>query len=146
MWDIHYDGEDRRWHPGLFNGQAHEFRQTGGVTTPQFLMLSFVPDGTGRVLIRRSKTDQAVEGNTANLSRETVRHLSVWLERAHIKEGALFRRLVGRQLIGERLNVVAVAQAIARVVAFIGIPPTEPSQISGHRVRVGARRTYLLST
>jgi hypothetical protein len=34
---------------------------------------TFLPDGTGRVLIRRSKTDQAGEGNTAYLARETVR-------------------------------------------------------------------------
>jgi hypothetical protein len=33
---------------------------------------TFLPDGTGRVLIRRSKTDQAGEGNTAYLARETV--------------------------------------------------------------------------
>jgi hypothetical protein len=34
---------------------------------------TFLPDGTGRVLIRRSKTDQAGEGYTAYLARETVR-------------------------------------------------------------------------
>ena len=67
--------------------------------------LMVLPDGTGRMLIRRSKNDQAREGNTAYLSRETVRLLTVWLERALIKEGALFRRLVGRHKIGERLHV-----------------------------------------
>src|ERR1700730_10791982 len=40
---------------------------------------AFLPDGTGRVLIRRSKTDQAGEGNTAYLARETVRLLHVLL-------------------------------------------------------------------
>ena len=40
VWGIQYDREDKRSHPGLFNGQAREFGQTGGVTTPQFLMLS----------------------------------------------------------------------------------------------------------
>ncbi len=36
--------------------------------------LSFLGDGTGRLLIRRSKTDQAGEGHIAYLSRQTVRH------------------------------------------------------------------------
>jgi integrase len=105
--------------------------------------LMFLPDGTGRVLIRRSKTDQAGEGNTAYLSRETVRHLSVWLERACIKEGAMFRRLVGRHQIGERLNVDAVAQAFKRVALFIGMTPIEVEQISGHSIRVGATQDLL---
>jgi hypothetical protein len=66
------------------------------------------PDGTGRVLIRRSKTDQAGEGNRAYLARETVCLLLIWLERAKITAGAVFRRLVGRSQIGERLNVDAI--------------------------------------
>jgi site-specific recombinase XerC len=53
-------------------------------------------DGTGRALIRRSKTDQAGEGNTAYLSRTTVRYLKLWLDAAGIKEGAVFRRVIGR--------------------------------------------------
>src|SRR5579862_7790959 len=36
-------------------------------------------DGTGRALIRRSKTDQAGEGNAAYLSRTTVRYVKLWL-------------------------------------------------------------------
>jgi site-specific recombinase XerD len=36
-----------------------------------------LPDGTGLVLIRRSKTDQAEEGNTAYLSLTTVRYLQL---------------------------------------------------------------------
>jgi integrase/recombinase XerD len=64
---------------------------------------TFLPDGTGRVLIRRSKTDQSGEGNTAYLAKDTVRMLRIWIEAAAIKEGAVFRRLVGRSRIGERL-------------------------------------------
>jgi integrase len=35
--------------------------------------LTFYPDGTGRALIRRSKTDQTGEGSSAYLTRDTVR-------------------------------------------------------------------------
>jgi integrase len=77
----------------------------------------FLPDGTGRVLIRRSETDQAGEGNTTYLARETVRLLQVWLDAAHIVEGAVFRRLVGRGRIGERLEVNSIAEIFKRVAA-----------------------------
>src|ERR1700681_1108483 len=58
------------------------------------------PDGTGQALIRRGKTDAEGEGRVAYLSRETVRWLKMWLERAEISEGAAFRRLIGKDQIG----------------------------------------------
>jgi integrase len=104
---------------------------------------TFWPDGTGRVLIRRSKTDQAGEGNTAYLARETVRLVHVWLDAAHIEEGAVFRRLVGRGRVGERLEVNSVAVIFKRVAAFVGMEPKDVSQVSGHSVRVGATQDLL---
>jgi integrase len=84
-----------------------------------------------------------MRANRAYLSRETIRHLSTWLEGARIKEGAISRRHVGRHQIGERLNVDAIAQAPNRVAAFIGMPPNEVDQISGHSIRVGATQDLL---
>lgn len=113
----------------------------------------FLPDGTGRALIRRSKTDQAGEGNTAYLSRTTVRYLKLWLEAADIKEGAVFRRVIGRGTaednpdgrgrIGGRLSVDAVAQAFKRVADWIDMPEEEVAQVSGHSIRVGATQDLL---
>jgi integrase len=56
----------------------------------------FWPNGTGQALIRRGKTDGEGQGRVDYLSRETVRWLRIWLEHAKITEGAVFRRLVGR--------------------------------------------------
>jgi integrase len=98
---------------------------------------TFLPDGTGRVLIRRSKTDQAGEGDTAYLARETVRLLQTWLAAAHITKEAVFRRLVGRGRIGKRLEVNSVAEIFKRVAAFVGTEPKDVAQVSGHSVRVG---------
>src|ERR1700723_2484192 len=58
--------------------------------------IDFHPNGTGQALIRRCKTDATGQGRMAYLSRETVKWLKVWLERAGITEGAVFRPLVGR--------------------------------------------------
>src|ERR1700736_5538650 len=59
------------------------------------------PDGTGQALIRRGKTDAEGQGRVAYLSRETVRWLKVWLENAGITEGPVFRRLIGKDQVGE---------------------------------------------
>jgi integrase len=113
----------------------------------------FLTDGTGRALIRRAKTDQVGEGNTAYLSRTTVRHLKLWLDAAEITEGAVFRRLIGRGTakdlpagrgrISERLSVDAIAQAFKRVAKWIKLPDEEVAQVSGHSIRVGATQDLL---
>src|ERR1019366_9034828 len=66
--------------------------------------LDFHPDGTGLAIIRRGKTDSEGQGRVAYLSRETVRWLKIWLEQAQIREGAIFRRLIGQNQIGGPLN------------------------------------------
>ena len=110
-------------------------------------------DGTGRALIRRSKTDQVGEGNTAYLSRATVRYLKLWLDAAEITEGAVFRRVIGRGTakylpagrgrIAERLSVDGIAQAFKRVAKWIKMPAAEVAQVSGHSIRVGATQDLL---
>jgi integrase len=103
----------------------------------------FLPDGTGRALIRRSKTDQAGEGNTSYLPRETVRWLKIWIAAAGIREGAVFRRLIGRARIGDRLHVDSVAETFKRVARWAGITPEEVEGVSGHSIRVGATQDLL---
>jgi len=100
--------------------------------------IEFWPNGTGQALIRRGKTDSEGQGRVAYLSRETVRWLTVWLEHAKIKEGPIFRRLVGRGLIGGPLNPGSIAPIFKRVAQWIGIPQRFVEEISGHSTRVGA--------
>jgi integrase len=105
--------------------------------------LTFAKDGTGTTLIRRSKTDQEGEGATAYLSRETVRHLRRWLKAAKLTEGAVFHRLVGRNVVGPRLHVDMVADIFKRVGRWIGLSEEEVAAISGHSIRVGATQDLL---
>ncbi len=110
-------------------------------------------DGTGRLLIRRSKTDQAGEGHVAYLSRQTVGFLRVWLKAAAIKEGPVFRRIIGRGTatydkkgkgrIGGRLSPEAVSRAFKAVARFLNLPAEDVDGISGHSVRVGATQDLL---
>jgi integrase len=96
------------------------------------------PDGTGQVLIRRGKTDAEGQGRLAYLSRETVRWLKIWLERAEISQGAVFRRLIGNVQIGGALNSGSIAAIFKRVAQWIGIPERFVDHVSGHSTRVGA--------
>jgi integrase len=105
--------------------------------------LTFAKDGTGTALIRRSKTDQAGEGTQAYLARETVKHLKRWLNAGNITEGAVFRRLVGRNRVGPRLHADMVADIFKRVGRWIELPQEEVSAISGHSIRVGATHDLL---
>jgi integrase len=105
--------------------------------------LTFAKDGTGTALIGRSKTDQAGEGAQAYLSRETVRHLQQWMKAANVTEGAVFRRLVGRNVVGPRLHADMVSDIFKRVGRWIKLPEGEVAEISGHSIRVGATQDLL---
>jgi integrase len=115
--------------------------------------LNFLGDGTGRLLIRRSKTDQAGEGHIAYLSRQTVGFLKAWLKAAGIKEGPVFRRIIGRGTvtydrkgkgrIDGRLSPEAVARAFKAVARFLKLPAEDVEGVSGHSVRVGATQDLL---
>jgi integrase len=100
--------------------------------------LDFHPDGTGQALIRRGKTDAEGQGRLAYLSRETVRWLKVWMEHAKISDGAVFRRLIGRDQIGGPLNSGSISPIFKRVAQWIGMPERFVDQVSGHSTRVGA--------
>jgi integrase len=57
--------------------------------------ISEAGDGSGSILIRRSKTDTTGEGATAYLSPLTMRLVKEWITQAEIREGAIFVRVLG---------------------------------------------------
>jgi integrase len=100
--------------------------------------IEFWPNGTGQALIRRGKTDAEGQGRVAYLSRETVKWLKIWLEHAEIAEGPIFRRLIGRDEIGDALHPGSIAPIFKRVARWIGMPARFVAEVSGHSTRVGA--------
>ena len=117
-------------------------------------------DGSGRALIRRSKTDQTGEGHTAYLAPVTVRYLKEWLELAQITKGAVFCRLIGTgfppkkparpgrepklrtipERIGARLSPAAVANIFKSVAKHIKMAQDDIHGVSGHSPSGSARR------
>jgi integrase len=100
-------------------------------------------DGSGSVLIRRSKTDTAGEGATAYLSPLTMRLVAAWLEASQLKSGPIFARVIGSNGIGEALSAQIVTAVFRKVGQWIGLPREEWERISGHSARVGAAQDLL---
>jgi integrase/recombinase XerD len=69
---------------------------------------------------------------------ETVKWLRIWLEHAGISEGPIFRRLIGRDQIGDALHSGSIAPIFKRVAQWIGMPARFVAEVSGHSTRVGA--------
>jgi integrase len=96
--------------------------------------IAFAEDGTGTVLIQRSKSDQEAAGQVRFLARDTVGHLRAWLEVSGITEGLLFRSITRHGKLGEALHpngIPAIWRGMAQAAGL------EPNGVSGHSCRVG---------
>jgi hypothetical protein len=67
-----------------------------------------------------------------------VRRLKVWLEHLRIRDGAVFRRLIGKDQIGGPLNPGSIAPILKRVAQRIEMPERFVGGVSGYSTRVGA--------
>jgi integrase len=100
-------------------------------------------DGSGSILIRRSKTDTTGEGATAYLSPLTMRLLKEWITQAGIKAGAIFVRVNGAAGVGDPLTAQNVSAVLRKVGQWIGLEREEWEKLSGHSARVGAAQDLL---
>jgi integrase len=100
-------------------------------------------DGSGSILIRRSKTDTAGEGALAYLSPMTMRLAAAWLQASKLKSGPLFTRIVGHDGSGKPLTAQIVTAVLRKVGQRIGLPEEQFRTISGHSARVGAAQDLL---
>jgi integrase len=94
-------------------------------------------DGSGTVLVRRSKADQEGEGAIKYLAPDTMAHVEAWLTVAGLESGPLFRPLtksgkVGASALGDR----DVARVFGNLAAAAGLKLSRLP--SGHSTRVGA--------
>jgi integrase len=102
-----------------------------------------VADGSGAILIRRSKTDTAGEGAMAYLSPLTIRLVSAWLQKSGLKVGPMFVRVRGSAGVSESLTAQNVMAILRKVGQWIGLDKKEWERISGHSARVGAAQDLL---
>jgi integrase/recombinase XerD len=95
-------------------------------------------DGSGTILVRKSKTDKFGDGRLAYLSAEALTHLQSWLDVAHLETGPIFRRIHRTQLMRDALHPYSVARILKNVARDAGLDKNLIAKLSGHSMRVGA--------
>ena len=77
--------------------------------------VSFLPNGTAEILVRRSKTDQYARGDVAHLGAVATKRLRSWIKATGIDRGPLFRPVNRSGSVSERrLGPDSVRAAIKR--------------------------------
>ena len=94
--------------------------------------------GDGSLLVRRSKTDCEGRGEVVWIAADTVRLVRVWLDRAGISDGMLFRAVRKGGRVGERLSPCEVPRLFKTMAREAGLPEMVAAGLSGHSTRVGA--------
>ena len=92
-------------------------------------------DGTGRLFLPVSKTDQEGAGSLLFVRRTTMRAIATYQEEAGVDGGTLFRRMRrGSTVLEAGLSTVSARAIIVRRARAAGIE----ADISGHSPRIGA--------
>ena len=100
--------------------------------------LALEADGTARLAIEHSKTDQEGTGAVLFVGAPTVSRLRAWMRSAGIESGPLFRRVRrGGVVGGAPLSTQAVRQIIKRRAAAADLE----GHFSGHSLRVGSTQS-----
>ena len=102
--------------------------------------VTFETDGSGRLTIRSSKTDQEGKGAVQYLGPRTMRRIRVWLEKAGFSTGPLFRRVRRGGIPGKYpLTVSGLRLMLKRRAAAADIE----GRVSGHSLRVGSAQSLV---
>jgi integrase/recombinase XerD len=100
-------------------------------------------DGTMRVLIRRSKTDQLGEGRIAFTSKRSAQLLEAWLDYRGMYIEPLFCPVYQGKAINRQVSDMVVRRLIRKAAESAGLAPSVARQFSGHSMRVGAAQDLL---
>jgi integrase len=95
------------------------------------------PDGSVAVLIPGAKIDPELGDHPVFLAPDTVARLDLWLDRARLRQGPVFRRLRRGGKVGGPLNCRRVAEIFRQRAIEAGLPQSIVDQLSGHSARVG---------
>jgi integrase/recombinase XerD len=96
------------------------------------------PDGSGLLVLRRSKTDQEGVGFQIILSKTCVQTIHTWLDRAELDSGPILRSVTHHHVVGRSLSPGSVARIYKRLARRAGCSEDIVSRLSGHSTRVGA--------
>jgi site-specific recombinase XerD len=98
-----------------------------------------------KVRLRKSKTDQELQGKWIFLTQRTADALSLWLSQAKLKDGYLFRGINNAIDITQELKSSQINRIYKRLAKDANLPKEIIDHISGHSMRVGAAQDLLRS-
>lgn len=102
------------------------------------------PDGSGTLLIPRSKTDQHADTATLYVGAVTMKRIAAWMDAAGIESGPLFVRIRrgDHPQAGQRVTARAIQGIVkARTAQAQADIAADPNRVSGHSLRVGTAQT-----
>lgn len=103
--------------------------------------LSVEPDGSGRIFLAHSKTDQEGAGALQYVTPSTVDLLRTWMAKANITDGPIFRSAAhNRETFDRPLADRDVARIFKARVMAAGL---DSDRVSGHSTRVGATQDLI---
>ena len=98
-----------------------------------------------KVRLRRSKTDQELQGRWIFLSKRSADAMNQWIDQAKLKEGYLFRGINNAIDITPELKSSQINRIYKRLAKDAELPKEIVDHISGHSMRVGAAQDLLKS-
>jgi len=98
-----------------------------------------------KIRLRKSKTDQELQGRWIFLSKRATEAVKSWIEKAKLVDGQLFRGINNGGAITEELNCGQINRIYKRLAQEAKIPKEIVTHISGHSMRVGAAQDLLKS-
>lgn len=101
--------------------------------------------GRGRILLRRSKTDQVAQGRWIGFTQRTAKALSDWVTASKITEGLLFQGINNAGKLSGFLCSAQVNRIYKTLAKAAGVTSADGNKVSGHSLRVGAARDLLTS-
>jgi len=98
-----------------------------------------------KIRLRKSKTDQELQGRWIFPSKRSAEAISLWIEKAKLLDGYLFRGIDNAIDISNELNSSQINRIYKRLGKDARLPKEIIDRISGHSMRVGAAQDLLKS-
>ena len=103
--------------------------------------VTFLEDGTAKIIIRRGKADPYGSGRSGQLSRQTVSQLQKWLQCHNPNSERLFQPIYKNVSIPRSISYTTVKRVIFKSLGASGVD--DVGAYSSHSLRVGAAQELL---
>jgi len=98
-----------------------------------------------KIRLRKSKTDQELQGRWIFLSKRSADAIALWVEQGKLMDGFLFRGINNAIDITQELKSSQINRIYKRLAKNGNLPKEIIDRISGHSMRVGAAQVLLRS-